>query len=128
MSHWAEKYVGKPYIEDEYDCAELAREVLRVDFGQEIKLPTERACGLLGLSRQIERMKADVAILTIEPEEGDGVLMIARGRMDHIGIYCLINGVPYVLHNSRDAGHTCLHRVRDLPHHGLTVEGYYQWL
>ncbi len=128
MEHWAERYVGKPYIEDDYDCAELAREVLLIEFNQVIMLPTERAVGLRGLHNQIENMKADVAIKTDHPVEGDGVLMLAKGRLDHIGIYCLINGVVYVLHNSRDAGHTCLHRMRDLPNHGLEVEGIYKWL
>ena len=37
-----ERYVGLPYREGEYDCADLAQQVLRELFGIEIALPQDR--------------------------------------------------------------------------------------
>lgn len=126
MRHWSERYVGMPYAEA--DCAELAARVQREVFGRVILLPSERRPGLRGLTRQIETLKGDYATRTDSPADGDGVLMVSRGRIEHVGVYCEIGSAPYVLHAMRSAGQVVLHRARDLSHQGLTVEGYYQWL
>ena len=123
--HWAQTYVGLPY--SEYDCAQLAARVQRDIFGRDIRLPTSRGPGLRGISRQIDDLQADYAAPVIEPVEGDAVLMIGRGRINHIGVYCLIDGRPWVLHALRNVGHACLHRLRDLEGIGLHLEGFYRW-
>ena len=125
MAHWSNNYIGLPY--DEADCAELAVRVQRDVFKRAINLPTERAAGLRQLSCQITQLQEDFASPTYNPVEGDAVLMIGRGRINHIGIYCVIGGVPYVLHAMRNAGATCLHKLRELKSIGLQLEGFYQW-
>lgn len=125
--HWSAQYVGLPYVPDEHDCAALAERVQREVFGRDVHLPKERADGLRGLTQQIEALKLDYAERTETPVDGDAVLMVGRGRLDHIGVYCLIGGQPYVLHAMRRVGSVCLHRIRELHELGLTVEGYYRW-
>jgi len=124
-AHWSEPYVGLPY--HEADCAALAERVQRQVFRRDLSLPGDRACGLRGLSAQIASLKADYAVPVATPRDGDAVLMVARGRLQHIGVYCDIGGVPYVLHAVRNAGQTCLHRIADLGRFGLAIEGYYRW-
>lgn len=126
MAHWSQKYVGIPY--SEADCAELAVRVQAEVFNRNIALPTERAEGLRQLSCQITELQEDFAAPTYSPADGDAVLMIGRGRINHIGIYCVIEGVPFVLHAMRNAGATCLHKLRDLKNVGLELEGFYQWI
>lgn len=129
--HWSAHYVGQPYEPGSHDCAALAARVQREVFGRDITLPMPRAQGLRGQSQQILAHQADYARRVItpdeQPEEGDAVLMRGRGRLNHIGVYCLIDGAGYVLHAMRDAGSVCLHRLRDLPSLGLPVEGFYRW-
>lgn len=127
MQHWCEQYVGQPYIEGQNDCAALAERVQRDVFGRDITLPQHRAAGVRGWSEQIAAGKDEIAECTDTPEEGDAVLMIGRGRLNHIGIYVRINGVPHVLHAMKDAGQVCLHRLRDLGGLSLSVEGFYKW-
>lgn len=124
--HWAQQYVGQPYIEGEHDCAAFAARVQREVFRREIFLPTARA-GLRGNARMIDTLAADYAVPTTTPRDGDAVLMVSRGRLSHVGIYCLFGNVPYVLHAMKNAGMVVLHRIRDLDNQGLTLEGYYQW-
>jgi len=123
--HWSEPYVGLPYREA--DCAALAERVQRQVFNRALSLPAERAAGLRGMTEQIDSLKADYAEPVAQPCDGDAVLMVARGRLQHIGVYCDIGGVPYVLHAVRNAGQTCLHRLADLGRFGLAIEGFYRW-
>lgn len=134
MAHWSDAYVGLPYVEGGFDCGDLARKVRAEVFDQAISLPSERLyVGLSGVAkvramhRQIELCRDDCATPTAMPRDGDGVLIQANGYIDHIGIYCLINGEPWVLHAALDARQVIRTRLRELPLYGYRVEGFYQW-
>lgn len=128
MAHWSEKYVGKPYIEGQFDCAHFVELVLREQFGRELNLPKEHAGEYRAQQRQIDAEKAQYAEPVAIPREGDGVLIVSRGRAEHLGVYCEIHGTSYVLHNFRAAGRVCLHRIRSLPAQGMALAGYYRWI
>lgn len=127
MAHWSEKYVGRPYVPGEYDCAELAMEVARVEFGMAVDMLSERAIGVREQSEQIDMMQADFAQPTDDPHDGDPVLMRCRGLLAHVGVLCVIGGERYVLHAMRNAGMVCLHPMRRLRDVNLQIEGYYKW-
>lgn len=127
MTHWSADYVGQRYVPIENDCAALAVRVQREVFGRAIALPSERGAGSLGLSRQIDHLRDDYAIPTERPAEGDAVLMKCNGRLSHVGVYCRIHGVEYVLHAMKNAGQVVLHRIRELDRVNLIVQGYYRW-
>lgn len=127
IQHWSDTYLGLPYIMGEFDCANLAANVQREIYGREIALPRDRAHNLFDISAQIDDLKSDYAERTESPQDGDAVLMIGRGRLNHIGVVALINGECWVLHAMRNAGQVVRHRVRDLAAVNLTVEGYYRW-
>ncbi len=123
--HWSARYIGKPY--QEADCAALAALVLKNEFNHDINLPRERPAGVFALSAQINHNQADFASPTDRPKEGDAVLMLARGRVNHVGIYCQIGAVAYVLHSLKNAGQCCLHKLTELNRYHLSVEGFYTW-
>lgn len=125
MRHWAEQYVGLPYAD--FDCAALCVKVMHEVFDREILFPDERPDSIRAISKTIDHGKADYGVLTDNPVEGDAVLMYGRGRINHIGIVCIINGQMFILHAMRNAGHTVLHPVHALKEVGLLVEGYYKW-
>lgn len=127
IPHWTQRYIGLSYTPGALDCAALAELVQREVFGRDIVLPQHRAAGVRGWTAQIEANKDDIAERTDHPSEGDAVLMVGRGRLDHIGIYAEVQGVAYVLHAMKSAGQVCLHRLRDLPALELKVEGIYTW-
>jgi len=125
--HWSAKYIGQPYIEGENDCASFAVKVQREIFERNILLPQNRAANYIGWSKQIDEHKNECATPTTEPVEGDAVLMMGKGRTNHIGIYVNFCNVPYVLHAMHNAGQVCLHRIRELENIGLKLEGFYKW-
>lgn len=125
-AHWSERYLGLPYVEGANDCGEFAARVQREVFGRAVRLPTERAAGRRGQSRQIESLLDTYGVRTETPADGDAVLM-KSGSLWHIGVYCGIQGAPWVLHAMKNAGQVCRHRVRDLAKQGLALEGYYRW-
>lgn len=125
--HWSAQYIGQPYIEGENDCASFAVKVQREVFGRTILLPQDRAANVIGWSKQINEHKNECATPTNEPVEGDAVLMIGKGRTNHIGVYIDLCGVPYVVHAMQNAKQVCLHRIHALENAGLKLEGFYKW-
>ena len=154
-SHWAESYIGRPYVEGRHDCADFVVAVMREHFGRELALPAHGA-GTRAWDRQIAALKGVYAVhvapeargtmgapeargSTVAPEargtmgtprEGDGVLMAAAARRHslghHIGIWCAVGGEPYVLHCLKGVG-SILHPLRDLDRRALVLEGVYRW-
>ena len=153
--HWAESYIGRPYVEGRHDCADFVVAVMREHFGRELTLPAHGA-GTRAWDRQIAALKGVYAMRvapeargstvapeargsTVAPEargtmgtprEGDGVLMAAAARRHslghHIGIWCAVGGEPYVLHCLKGVG-AILHPIRDLDRRALVLEGVYRW-
>jgi len=133
MAHWAEAYVGRPYIEGRFDCADLVVEVARERFGRIIRFPAHGA-GVREWDAQIAALKDDFARPLgprETPREGDGVLMRMTGRTrapgHHIGLWCDVAGTPHVLHCLKRIG-SCLHALGALERHGLEMMGVYRWL
>ena len=127
--HWSDDYVGKPYIRGEYDCLSLVDDVSRNVFGQKIADNEERAERLAEMSDQIrERIENYVhPIDEAEAEDGDVLLIKCKGRLNHTGIFTVINGVKYVVHNLMNVKSVVIHRLRDLEKYNMEVEGYYRF-
>ena len=70
-SHWAESYIGRPYVEGRHDCADFVAAVMREHFGRELALPAHGA-GTRAWDRQIAALKGVYAV-HVAPE--------ARGTM-----------------------------------------------
>ena len=139
LQHWAEAYIGRPWIVGEHDCADFVVAVMREQFGLALDLPVHaesRSRAPTGATvrawdRQIAAMRADYAEPTDAPQDGDGVLMYARGarrlRRYHLGLWADVGGEAHVLHCQEAAG-SILHPIRDLALRALVLEGIYRWL
>lgn len=127
--HWSVRYIGQPFILGEADCARLLCQVRREVFGLPVpdEAEVERAASRLGRVAQMSDGVAAFGLPTDEPQEGDTVLMICRGRPSHVGVFCLIGGERCVLHALQNAGMVVLHRLRDLHRVQLALEGFYTW-
>ena len=141
--HWTEAWLGRPWIAGEHDCADFVADVLRGQFGRTLAMPVhvapeargsagarERATSVRGWDRQIASLREQYAIPTVAPQDGDGVLMVAKGarrlRRYHLGLWAGIGGVAHVLHCQDGAG-SILHPIRDLGLRALELEGIYRW-
>lgn len=122
--HWSQKYIGYSYAQ--FNCAQLVRRVLVVDFGLDYDfgfIPRETR----DQSEAIKNRKDSFLTVTEKPREGDCVMMHSRREFAHIGIYAEINNQPYVLHSMNTIGSVVLHKLKDLKRYGLNVEGFYKW-
>lgn len=130
MNHWSARYIGLPYAHGEADCARLVCRVRSEIFGRPAPTPAEegRAASAYGRAQQITDVLADFAYPVAVAEDGDIVLMYARARPSHVGVYCLVDGEPAVLHAMERPGQVVLTRLRDLPRLMLRVEGFYRWI
>ncbi len=144
--HWTEAWLGRPWVAGEHDCADFVVDVLREQFGLALDLPAHVESGsgaptgatVRGWDRQIASLKSEFALRVAPeargslaaPQDGDGVLMVARGarrlRRYHLGIWTAVGGVAHVLHCQEAAG-SILHPIRDLSLRALELEGVYRW-
>lgn len=136
MLKLAERYVGTPYLEGEFDCADLAQRVQWEVFGRLVELPTHRArpAGAMGQKREIRKWQDVLAIGIAAPQTGCGVLMFepsASSGSDvllwHIGTVFVDGPDVWVLHNSAAMGSALLQRLPDMRCQGMRVEGFYAW-
>jgi hypothetical protein len=125
----AQKYVGTPYVEGMFDCADLAVKVQRELFGKYIDLPAHEQTRA-GHVQQIGALRYDKAEPIEEPTEGCGVLLARtdpKGLVWHIGTVFLGGDEPWVLHNSQHLQSAALQRLSHLKRSGFKVEGFYAW-
>lgn len=93
MTHWAERYIGRPWASgangpDSFDCWGLVREVERDHFGRELPDAPDRQA-LIDTAREV--LGAQAWVRTIAPIEGDGVIM-RMGPQVHVGVYLEADG------------------------------------
>lgn len=123
-------YVGREYIPGLYDCAHLARDVQRDQFGREIALPGVHPGGQAGQRRVILEMREELAQRIDVPFPGCAVLLSEptdTGELLHIGTVALRFGEPWVLHNSAKLGSAQFKSLADLQRMGLRFEGWFAW-
>ena len=70
-SHWAESYIGRPYVEGAHDCADFVVAVMREHFGRELALPAHGA-GTRAWDRQIAALKGVYAVHVAPEARGWG--------------------------------------------------------
>ena len=130
MAHWTERWLMRTFPDD-WDCADFVRCVLEEQFGQAIELPSARAAGLRGRDAQVTAGAIALAQAAQEPQEGDGVLLRALGRRraigHHVGVWCVLDGVPHVLHLLGHERLPSLHALADVGRIGLETTGVYRW-
>jgi hypothetical protein len=129
MPHWSDKYVGRKYVTQDYDCSCLAAEVSEIEFGKIVDLPITRGINAIGQHRVLVQNKERLTEKVETPEDGDIVLMIGGGRLNHLGVYYKDNdGNAWVLHNCENAKQVVRTRLRSLSVYGFKLEGFYRWI
>ena len=129
-SHWSDRSVGRPYVEGKFDCGDVAVRVQKDIFRRTILLPSDHGNDAAQRAALIHERRAEFARPTAELEaraDGDPLLLIVRGREQHIGTYCVIDGEPWVLHSFQRIG-SHRTRLRHLAMFGCTIEGFYKWI
>ncbi len=110
MTHWAEAYIGKPWVKgtsgpDSYDCWGLVQSIYasryaitlpRVDL--ETYSPREVATVLACHSERARWRHVE------SPQEGDAVLMSHARDPSHVGLWIDVSPLGGVLHSVRGAG------------------------
>ncbi len=131
MAHWSDAYMGREYLPGVADCAALAQAVAREVLGLAVALPAEHATQPFARNVQIRTHRDSVAERVQEPIEGHPVLMLARGRLQHIGVMCDMGGRWYVLHADDGFGEVIRQplRLRGDVHFvdECVIEGFYKW-
>jgi hypothetical protein len=129
-----ERYVGIPYREGEYDCADLVQQALRELLHIEIALPADRTrfrhpSSMIG---EIVRWRPLVARRRFDRSEwrsGDGVLLCVgeSSYPTHVGLLFDLAGEWWVLHNDQACRASVLTLLRRMREIGFRLDGVYGW-
>ena len=123
MPHWSDAYLDIPHTQ--LDCAELVERALREVFGKNIVFPRKSCDDIDHRSGLIVDNAKDFARPIDQPFDGCGVLMFARGRRAHMGLYCAI-AQGYVLHSHSLFGASMVQPINNMRF--FKIEGFYAWL
>lgn len=126
MAHWSDGYIGVPYRE--CNCAELVERVLREQLGRDLNFPRRESDNLFHQSALLTAHARDFARPIAAPADGCCVMFLVRGRMAHVGLYCLIGGQGYVLHADSAFGSSTRIAIRHMVPPRYRIEGFYEWL
>jgi cell wall-associated NlpC family hydrolase len=101
MSHWADQYVGLPWIAGERDCWSFFRQVQAAHFGRQVPAIDVDALNRLESTRTFADHAERAEWAEVQaPQEGDAVLMARSRHPSHIGVW--VNGG--VLHAVQGVG------------------------
>lgn len=124
MTHWSDAYLGRPYLRDSYNCADMAIEVQQREFGRALDVIGAHPAGGLAQAEAVEAAIGERLRRVDSPVDGDVVLLRSKGQLRHLGVYCAIGG-GMVLHACRRAG-VVRTALRDLPAIRMEVAGFYR--
>ena len=120
----AQRYIGRPYADD-YDCVDLAADVLREVFGRTVALPSRRH-GAAGRQVAMRRLQAlQCAPVAGEPADGDIAVFRAQEGW-HVGVVLTSSQGIQVLHNSEQAGGVWLWPLHMFAARAMSLEGVYR--
>lgn len=123
MTHWAEAYIGHPWVAGESDCWNIARRIWAERFGHSVPpVEVEHLSAVAG-RRAIRDADLSQWDEVAEPREGDAVLMAMGQTPCHVGIWL---GIGAVLHSIEGAGVICTphRRLADI---GYRITGFYRF-
>jgi hypothetical protein len=127
--HWSDRFVGRPYVVQDGDCAALASDVARSILGLDPALPSSHAKGHRNQGAQVLAHKDALAKRVELPKDGHPVLFVARGRLCHIGVACQIQGETWILHADQSVGFVVRERLSRMNQtFRYQLEGFYQWI
>jgi hypothetical protein len=127
MNHWANKYIGKPWM-PENDCYWWFREIMKNEFGRDIPVVCAGYDRSLQIaSRLLTKENAELWgwRATIDPKEGDAVFLSRSKKFNtHIGTVFFVKGHLMVLHALKGSG-VVASDYRGLKANGLFWKGFW---
>lgn len=123
MSHWTERWIGRPWIAGQEECWDFLRRVSAEEFGRTIPALPVLAADPRAVRRAFETGAERAAWEeTARPVDGDAVLMAAGRRPCHVGLFV---APGRVLHSVEGAG-AILTPLAALDRLGYRVVGIYR--
>jgi len=100
-----QRYKNLPWVECEFDCWGLVRLVYRQEFGIDLPVVSVQSGDLRAAKRAFKTNPVRQLFSIADQLVSGCVVELSRGEApDHVGIYLMLGGEPWLLHNERGAG------------------------
>jgi len=126
VAHWSEGYIDVPHAVE--NCAALVERLRREQFGSKQVFPRPERRAVFHHSDLITSHLRDFVTPIDAPHDGCCVIVLARGRLAHIGMYCELPDQPYLLHSDSWFGASVRIPMSRVCAPRFRIEGFYAWL
>lgn len=104
MIHWAVKYIGKPWINGEYDCWGLVREIYKNELQIELSPIVTDATSLRDVFCEFRKSSNYNHLQETSDFKDKNIVILTQNKYPcHVGVYCDVDGGG-VLHNMQGVG------------------------
>lgn len=124
-----EHYLGRPWEPSGFNCWALVREIYDVELGICLPAIGIDAADFKKVGAEFKKSTARKLFIKIDQPLNYCVVTMKHGDSNHeshCGIYVLINGFGYVLHNWRGCGVVC-EKIDRLSWLDLHITGFYKY-
>ena len=120
MKHWAEKYIGKPWINGKYDCWGLVREVYKNELGVELSPIVTDATNIKEVLCEFKKSTNYNKLQKTFNLLDKVIVVLTQNKYPcHVGIYADVDGGG-ILHNLQGIG-VVFQKIPDLEMNGWYV-------
>lgn len=125
MTHWAQQYIGREWINREHDCWAFTRLIQLNHYGRDLPLIDIDAGDVASCVRAFTAHPEKQNWVAIDaPIDGDVLLMSQNKQPTHVGVWLEIDGGG-VLHCIEKGG-VIFTKRRDLSHLGYNLIQFYR--
>nr|DAU96878.1 MAG TPA: resuscitation promoting factor interacting protein [Caudoviricetes sp.] len=104
MIHWAVKYIGKPWINGEYDCWGLVRDIYKNELQIELSPIVTDATNLRDVLCEFRKFSNYNHLQETSDFKDKNIVILTQNKYPcHVGVYCDADGGG-VLHNMQGVG------------------------
>lgn len=130
---WVNKYIGKKWTQEQ-DCGYWFRKIQKEQFERNIPVicntPNKPLRFMVQATKLLKEFKKDPSSVgwrkTINPIEGDAVLLATRIHIHHIGIVFFIENKLHILHAVEHCG-IIVSNKRNLKSNLMAIKGFFTY-
>ncbi len=104
MTHWAVKYIGKSWLNGEYDCWGMVRDIYKNELNIELSPIVANANNLREVFCEFKKSSNYNHLKETDKLRDKNIVVLTQNKYPcHVGVYCDIDGGG-ILHNMQNVG------------------------
>lgn len=127
MTHWAEKYIGRAWINGQFDCWGLVQEVYKNELNIELSPIVTNAENIKNVYSEFAKSNNYSHLQEATTLKDKSIVVLSQGKYpNHVGLWADIDGGG-IIHNLQDIG-VVFQKMTELKLSGWQILGIWEYL